>query len=106
NAAPRARAYLPSPGDQRGLAEVVELHDRAAAVRAVDAGAAPDVEHARVADAALPAGRRRGRGPRALRGRGVEALAHRERREDEPLRAHVAGLRRVQPPQLEPMPAH
>ena len=48
-----------APGDQRDAAEVVELDDGAAAVGAVDARAAADVEHAGVADAALPAGRRR-----------------------------------------------
>ncbi len=37
-----------------------QLDDGAAAVRAVDARAAADVEHAGVADAALPAGRRGG----------------------------------------------
>ena len=65
--------------------------------------AAADVEHARVADAALPAGPRRRRVVLDRRRRRLEALGHRERGEHEPLRVHVARLRYVPPAQLEPV---
>src|SRR6185295_13180721 len=97
----RALADLTRARDERDLAEVVELHDRAAPVRAVDARAAADVEHAGVADTALPAGHRWRRGLRDLFRRGVEALTHRERGEYESLGVDVARLRRVQPSELE-----
>src|SRR5262249_11149487 len=99
----RALADLAGAGDKRDLAEVVELHDRAAPVRAVDARAAADVEHAGVAHATLEARYRRRRALGDLLRGGVETLAHRERREREALRVDVAGLRRVTPSELEPI---
>src|SRR6266446_7740040 len=57
----RPLADLASAGEERERAEVVELHDGAAAVGAIDARAAADMEHGGIADAALPA---RARPPR------------------------------------------
>src|SRR5207245_4689863 len=79
------------------------LADRAAAVGAVDPRATTDVEHARVPDPALPAGPERRRVSPHLLGRGVDTLGHRERREHEPLRVHVARLRRVPAAHVEPV---
>ena len=93
----RALPDLRRARDHRYLAEIIELHDGAAAVRAIDPGPAAHVKHPRVADAALPAGPRRRHVTRDVLGHGVETLRHRARRDDEALGVGVARLRHVAP---------
>ena len=103
----RALADLARPGDRAmTVPKSSSFDDRAAAVRAVDARAAADVEHAGVADAALPAGRRRRRAPRAS----PAAAASRHSRIAHDVRTKPCGLTSpgfgaLQPAQLEPVHA-
>ncbi len=77
----RALPDLAGSGEERELAEVVQLQDGAAAVGAVDARAAAHVEHGGIAHAAPPAGARRaGAGARDLplhRSRGTRSWRRR-----------------------------
>ena len=97
----RALADLRRAGDHGHLAEVVELHDGAAAVGAIDPGTAPHVKHPGVADPARPSASWRGHVARDVLGDGVEALRHRAGGDHEALRVRVTRLRQVAPAQLE-----
>src|SRR5262249_26697796 len=92
---------LAGAGQQRYLAEVIELQDRATSVRTIDARAAADVVHARVADSALRAWTRRpSNRARDLALHPLETLRHRARGADGTWRVDVAALRCVPPPEV------
>ena len=63
------------------------------------------MEHARIADAALPARRQRRGGAANLVADRIKALSHRARGDDEALGVHVAGLDGVAAAQFEPVHA-
>src|SRR6185295_6128512 len=88
--------------DQRDFPEIVELDDGPAPVRAVHARAAAYVEHARVADAAPPAGTGRpGDGQLDVASDRVEAFGERAAGNPQALRRHVSRAVRVAAPDLE-----